>query len=69
MDRPKIGRGDRDGDLKNKQSTHTLSLSLSGSLLARGVTERNMGQSPHLCFGSAGFCCWGLGMGTGPFLM
>ena len=25
-----------------------------------------MGQSPYLCFGSAGFCCWGLGMGR-PF--
>jgi hypothetical protein len=22
-----------------------------------------MGQSLYLCFGSAGFCCWGLGMG------
>jgi hypothetical protein len=22
-----------------------------------------MGQSPYLCFSSAGFCCWGLGMG------
>jgi len=32
----------------------------------RGVTERNMGQSLYLCFGSAGFCCWGLGMGR-PF--
>jgi hypothetical protein len=25
-----------------------------------------MGQSLYLCFGSAGFCCWGLGMGL-PF--
>jgi hypothetical protein len=25
-----------------------------------------MGQSLYLCFGSAGFCCWGLGMGR-PF--
>ena len=26
-----------------------------------------MGQSLNLCFNSAGFCCWGLGMGR-PFL-
>ena len=25
-----------------------------------------MGQSLYLCFASAGFCCWGLGMGR-PF--
>jgi hypothetical protein len=25
-----------------------------------------MGQSPYLCSGSAGFCCWGLGKGR-PF--
>ena len=25
-----------------------------------------MGQSLYLCFGSAGFCCWGQGMGR-PF--
>ena len=44
---------------------------LQRSSWARGcavpdITERNMGQSLHLCFGSAGFCCWGLGMGR-PF--
>jgi len=35
-------------------------------LFARVVAERNMGQSLYLCFDSAGFCCWGPGMGR-PF--
>jgi hypothetical protein len=30
------------------------------------MMEWNMGQSPYLCSGSAGFCCWGLGKGR-PF--
>ncbi len=36
-----------------------------GDLGSMGIdaTERNMGQSPYLCSGSAGFCCWGLGKG------
>ena len=36
------------------------------SLFACRVSERNMGQSLYLWFDSAGFCCWGLGMGL-PF--
>ena len=36
------------------------------SLFACSVSERNMGQSLYLWFDSAGFCCWGLGMGR-PF--
>jgi hypothetical protein len=36
------------------------------SLFACRVSERNMGQSLYLWFDSAGFCCWGLGMGR-PF--
>jgi len=46
--------------------TLTLHSNTPGAPSCQVPTTVTMGQSLYLCSGSAGFCCWGLGMGR-PF--